>query len=86
MIVKSLNQIRDALLAQCENILLGKVTGLKMQICELEKFHDDVSHVSDMITDALSHAPSQQLSTRKMLSERLSLVLQQYNKTVNVPL
>ena len=86
VIVKCLNQIRDALLAQCENILLGKVTGLKMQICELEKLHDDVSHVSDMITDALSHAPSQQLSTRKMLSERLSLVLQQYNKTVNVPL
>ena len=86
VIVKSLNQIRDVLLAQCENILLGKVTGLKMQICELEKLRDDVSHVFEKITDTLSHAPSQQLSTRKMLSERLSLVLQQYSKTISVPL
>ena len=86
VIVKSLNHVRDALLAQCEAIHLGKLTGLKMQICELEKLCENISHVSNKITVAMSHSPSQQLSTRKIISDRLTQVLQCYRSVSSLPL
>lgn len=86
IINSSLNQVRETLLAKNEEIRLGKITSLRMQICGLEKMRDDLSVVSDMIKVAESHTPSQQLSTKKTILERLMQLLQGYYDNGSVPL
>ena len=86
IINRSLNQVREALLAKNEEIRLGKITSLTMQICQLEKMRDSLLVVSDTIKAAESHTPSQQLSTKKTFYERLMQVLQGYYDSESVPL
>ena len=86
MITRSLNQVRETLLAKSEELCLGKITSLKMQVCELEKVRDGLVYATDMITAAESHTPSQQLSTNNAIAERLAQLLQLYHSIGNVPL
>lgn len=86
IIVKSLNQVRDALLAQSKELLLGKTTCLKMQVAELERVRDAILHVSDSVKTSELYTPSQQLATKKVVAERLTQVLQQFRDTTIVPL
>ena len=86
IITGSLNRVREALLIKSEELRLGKITSLKMQICELEKVRDDLSYALDMITAAESHTPCQQLSTKKDIAERLMQILQRYCNSESEPL
>ena len=86
IIYRSLNQVREALLAKNEETRLGKITSLTMQICQLEKMRDDLLGVSDMIKASESHTPSQQLSTKKTIYERLTKLLRGYYDNGSVPL
>ena len=77
-ITRSLEQVREALLAQNEEIRLGKITSLEMQINEMKRVREGLSHASDMILEAQSHTATQQLSTKKTLAERATHLLQQF--------
>ena len=85
-ITSSLNQVREALLANNEELRLRKITGLEMQMSELKRVRDGLSLASDMITAAQSHTPAQQLSTKKMMAERAALLLQQFRGSDLTPL
>ena len=86
MITRSLNQVREALLAKNEEIRLRKITGLEMQMSELKRVRDGLSLASDMITATQSHTPAQQLSTKKVMAERAALLLQQFRGSDLTPL
>ena len=75
-ITDSLTKVRNALLAKNEEICLQKITGLKMQENELQRLRDGLKLASEMITAAQSHTASQQLSTKKLLSNRAALLLE----------
>ena len=77
-ITRSLEQVREALLAQNEEIRLGKITSLEMQVSEMKRVREGLSHASDMIFEAQSHTATQQLSTKKTLAERATHLLQQF--------
>ena len=77
-ITRSLEQVREALLAQNEEIRLGKITSLEMQVSEMKRVREGLSHASDMILAAQSHTPVQQLSTKKALAERATQLLEQF--------
>ena len=85
-IIRSLNQIRETLLANNEELRLRKITGLEMQMSELKRVRDGLSLASDMITAAQSHTPAQQLSTKKVMAERAALLLQQFRGSDLTPL
>ena len=72
----SLTKVRNALLAKNEEICLQKITGLKMQENELQRLRDGLKLASEMITATQSHTASQQLSTKKLLSDRAALLLE----------
>ena len=68
---QSLDQIREKLLAQNKEIQLYKVTCVEVQMHEMQRLRDCLSHASGMIKDSVkSHTPLQQLSTKKILVER----------------
>ena len=77
-ITRSLEQVREALLAQNEEIRLGKITSLEMQVSEMKRVREGLSHTSDMISAAQSHTPAQQLSTKKALAERATQLLEKF--------
>ena len=77
-ITRSLEQVREALLAQNEEIRLGKITSLEMQVSEMKRVREGLSHASDMISAAQSHTPVQQLSTKKALAERATQLLEKF--------
>ena len=74
---RSLEQVREVLLAQNEEIRLGKITSLEIQVSEMKRVREGLSHVSDMILEAQSHTPVQQLSTKKALADRVTQLLKQ---------
>ena len=75
-ISNSLTKVKNALLAKNEEICLQKITGLKMQENELQGLRDGLKLASGMIIAAQSHTASQQLSTKKLLSDRAALLLE----------
>ena len=77
-ITRSLEQVREALLAQNEEVRLGKITSLEMQVSEMKRVREGLSHALDMILEAQSHTATQQLSTKKTLAERATQLLQQF--------
>ena len=85
-ITKSLAQVRDTLLVKNEEICLQKVTNLEMQVSELKKLRDGLNHASGMSTAAQSHTVSQQLSTKKLLSDRAALLLKKVSTTSLIPM
>ena len=85
-ITRSLNQVREALLTKNEEIRLGKITSLKIQVEELEKVRDDLSYASDMITTSKSHTPAQQLATKKVIADRAAQLLQRFHDSKRIPL
>ena len=76
-ITRSLEQVREELLAQNEEIRLGKITSLEIQVSEMKRVREGLSHASDMILEAQSHTPVQQLSTKKALADRATHLLKQ---------
>ena len=85
-ITKSLARVRDTLLAKNEEICLQKVTSLEMQVSELQKLQDGLNHASGMIATAQSHTAAQQLSTKKLLSNRAALLLEKVSTTSLIPM
>ena len=81
----SLEQVRTALLAQNEEIQTKKTKSLKAQVQRLQWLRDGLSHAAGMITDAQSHSPAQQLSTKKTLAERATKLQTTFKETKLVP-
>ena len=86
MINKSLNQVREALLTRSEEIRLGKITSLKIQVEKLKKVSNDLTHASDLIAKAESHTPAQQLSTKRVIAERVAELMKRFHYSELVPL
>ena len=85
-ITHSVNQVREALLAMNEEVRLGKITCLEMQVSELKRVKDGLSHASSIIAATQSYTPAQQLSTKKVIAERAALFLQQFKNSDLSPL
>ena len=81
----SLEQIRTALLAQNKDIHSKKRKSLKEQMQKLQWLRDGLSRAASMITDAQSHSPAQQLSTKKTLAERATKLQKTFKETKLVP-
>ena len=81
----SLNQVREALLARNEEIRMKKTTRLQMQIERIKKVSDDLEYALNMITQAESHTPAQQLATKKVIAERVEELMRRYHNSQCVP-
>ena len=81
----SLEQIRTALLAQNEEIRIKKTRSLKAQVHCLQSLRNGLSRAASMITDAQSHSPAEQLSTKKTLAERATKLQTTLKETKLVP-
>ena len=77
-ITRSLNEVREALLAQNEEIRLSKITSLEIQVNELKKAKEELSDTCDVISAAQSHTPAQLLSTKAVMVERATKLLCRY--------
>ena len=84
-ITRSLEQVREALLAQNEEMRLKKITSLEGQVSKLTRIRKGLSHASDMISAAESHTPAQQLSTKKALAERATQLQQEFKASQLLP-
>ena len=84
-ITRSLEQVREALLAQNEEIRLKKITSLEGQVSKLTRIRKGLSHASDMISAAESHTPAQQLSTKKALADRATQLQQEFKDAQLLP-
>ena len=84
-ITRSLEQVREALLAQNEEIRLKKITSLEGQVSKLTLIRKGLSHASDMISAAESHTPAQQLSTKKALADRATQLQQEFKASQLLP-
>ena len=71
-ITESLAQLRQTLLAKNEEIRLQKITGLEMQVSELQMLRDGLNFASEKITAAQFHTASQQLSTKSYIQQSSS--------------
>ena len=68
-----------ALLAKSEEISLGKLTSLSLQSDELKKMQDEIATTCQFVeTAAKSHLPSEFLSTKKFMKDKLQDLLQQF--------
>ena len=85
-IARSLNQVREALLTRNEEIYLEKTTSLGMQVEKLKKVSDDLTYTLNMIAKAESHTPAQQLSTKKVITERVEELMKRFQNSERVPL
>ena len=81
----SLEQVRTALLVQNEEIRIKKTKSLKAQVHCLQSLRNGLSRAASMITDAQSHSPAQQLSTKKTLAERATKLQTTLKETKLVP-
>ena len=86
MIQKSLNNVREALLTQNEEMWMGKTAKLKMQVEALKKVGDDLTYALSLIESAKSYTPAQQLSTKRVLAERVEELMKRYNFSERIPL
>ena len=84
-ITNSLEQVRKALLAQNEKIRSGKIAGLEVQVCQLQRVRDGLSLASTMIAEAQSHSPAQLLSTKKVLAERATTLQKEFKDSNLLP-
>ena len=84
-ITRSLEQVREALLVQNEDIRLKKITSLEGQVSKLTRIRKGLSHASDMISAAESHTPAQQLSTKKALADRATQLQQEFKDSQLLP-
>ena len=81
----SLEQVRTALLEQNEEIFSKKTSSPKTHVQRLQWLQEGLSHAASMITDAKSHSPAQQLSTKKTLAERATKLQEEFEDTKLVP-
>ena len=81
----SLEQIRTALLVQNEGIRIKKTKSLKAQVHCLQSLRNGLSRAASTITDAQSHSPAEQLSTKKTLAERATKLQKTFKETKLVP-
>ena len=78
----SLEQVCTALLSQNDEIRAKKTSSLNTQMQKLQWLRDGLSHAASMITDAQSHSPAQQLSTKKTLAERVMKLQKTLNEVI----
>ena len=86
IIQRSLNNVREVLLTQNEEIWTGKTTRLKMQVEALKKVGDDLTYALGLIESAKSCTPAQQLATKQVVTERVEELMKRYHYSERVPL
>ena len=85
-ICKSLNSVREVLLARNEEIRMRKTKSLQIQIEGLTKLGDDLTHALGLIGNAESYTPAQQLATKRVITERVEELMKRYHNSECIPL
>ena len=85
-ICKSLNSVREVLLARNEEIRMGKTKALQIQIHGLTKLGNDFTHALGLIANAESYTPAQQLATKRAIAERMEELMKRYHNSERIPL